>query len=73
MFCARSRTFAWSLLLATCITTASSPSWAAGSDGRLRSNGLCATVASGGAGSGPEIFATSCGNVPEQKWRLYEP
>lgn len=48
-------------------------SWSISATGYLKGDDdLCATLSSGGTDRDPQVVATSCGNVPEQKWRLYD-
>lgn len=46
--------------------------WFLTRDGHMKTaDGSCATVALGGEAHGLEVFGSDCGDVPEQKWRLY--
>ena len=47
--------------------------WSMRADGHLKGDeDLCATLSAGGTERDPEVVATQCGDVPEQKWRLYD-
>lgn len=47
--------------------------WSISADGHLKgAEDLCATLSSGGKDRDPQVVATACGDVPEQKWRLYD-
>jgi len=58
------------LLLGPC--RADDRTWSLTANGHLKGDDdLCATLSSGGPDQDPLLVATSCGDVPEQKWRLY--
>ena len=59
------------LLLGPC--GADDRTWSMSANGHLKSDeDLCATLSAGGPDHDPQLVANSCGDVPEQKWRLYD-